>query len=46
MGGAEAFRMLENAASLYSINTTKLLRYAGRRHRRKEFENDFIEIGL
>lgn len=46
MGGEEAFRMLKNATSLYSINTTKLLRYAGRRHRRKEFENDFIEIGL
>lgn len=40
MGGGEAVRMLENAASLFTINTTKLLRYAGRRHCREEFEND------
>ena len=38
MGGGEAFRVLENALSLYSLNTTKLLRYAGRRHCREEFE--------
>lgn len=40
LGGGESFRMLENAASLFTFNTTKLLRYAGRRHCRKEFEND------
>ena len=39
-------RMLENAASLYTINTTKLLRYAGRRHCREQFEQEFIQLGL
>lgn len=46
MGGGEAVRMLENAASLFTINTTKLLRYAGRRHCREEFENDLNRLGL
>lgn len=46
MGGGEAFRMLENAASLFTFNTTKLLRYAGRRHCREEFENDLNQLGL
>lgn len=46
MGGGEAFRMLENAASLFTFNTTKLLRYAGRRHCREEFENDLNRLGL
>ncbi len=46
LAGGEAFRMLDNAKSLYTINTTKLLRYAGRRHRREEFENDFNQLGL
>lgn len=46
LSGGEAFRMLENAASLYVFNSTKLLRYAGRRHCREEFENDFNQLGL
>lgn len=46
MGGGEASRMLENAASLFTFNTTKLLRYAGRRHCRGEFENDLKQLGL
>ena len=46
MGGGEAFRMLENAVSLYMVNRTKLLRYAGRRHCREEFENDLDQLGL
>lgn len=46
MGGGEAYRMLENAASLFTINTTRLLRYAGRRHCREEFEHDLRHIGL
>lgn len=46
MGGSEAFRMLENATMLFTFNTTKLLRYAGRRHCREEFENDFNLLGL
>lgn len=46
MGGGEAIRMLENAASLFTFNTTKLLRYAGRRHCREEFENDFKQLSL
>lgn len=46
MGGSESFRMLENAASLYTINTTKLLRYAGRRHCREQFEQELIQLGL
>ena len=45
-GGGEAFRMLENAVSLYMVNRTKLLRYAGRRHCREEFENDLDQLGL
>jgi len=32
LGGGKTQRMLDNAASLYTLNTTKLLRYAGRRH--------------
>jgi len=46
MGGGEAVRMLENAASLFTLNATKLLRYAGRRHCREEFENDLNQLGL
>ena len=46
MGGGESVRMLENAASLYTINATKLLRYAGRRHCREQFEQEFIRLGL
>lgn len=46
MGGSERFRMLENAVSLYTINTTKLLRYAGRRHCREQFEKELIQLGL
>jgi hypothetical protein len=46
MSGGEAYRMLKNAASLYTINTTKLLRYAGRRNCRLEFEQDLKELGL
>lgn len=46
MGGGEAFRVLGNALSLYSLNTTKLLRYAGRRHCREEFERDLKHLGL
>lgn len=46
MGGGEAFRMLENAVSLFMVNRTKLLRYAGRRHCREEFENDLDQLGL
>lgn len=44
LGGAEGRRMLENALSLYTVNTTKLLRYAGRRHRRELFEKELKEI--
>lgn len=46
MAGGESFRMLDNALSLFTINRTKLLRYAGRRHRREEFERDFNQLGL
>ena len=46
MGGTENLRMLENAASLYTINTTKLLRYAGRRHCRAQFEQNLSQIGI
>ncbi|MBP3257961.1 MAG: hypothetical protein J6M23_08225 [Bacteroidales bacterium] len=46
LGGGESIRMLENAATLYTINTTKLLRYAGRRHCREQFEQEFIQLGL
>ena len=46
MGGGEAVRILENATSLFTFNTTKLLRYAGRRHCREEFENDFKQLSL
>ena len=46
MSGGESVRMLENAVSLYTINTTKLLRYAGRRHCREQFEQELIQLGL
>lgn len=46
LSGGEAFRILENAASLFTFNTTKLLRYAGRRNCREEFENDLNLLGL
>lgn len=46
MSGGESVRVLENAASLYTINKTKLLRYAGRRHYREQFEQEFIRLGL
>ena len=40
LGGQESFAMLENAIDLYALNRSKLLRYAGRRGLREEFEND------
>ena len=46
LSGSESVRMLENAASLYTINTTRLLRYAGRRHCREQFEKELIQLGL
>ncbi|MDD7454695.1 MAG: hypothetical protein PUK70_00350 [Bacteroidales bacterium] len=46
MGGSESARMLENAVSLYAINTTKLFRYAGRRHCREQFMEEFNQLGL
>ena len=46
MSGGEAYRMLENAVSLYTINKTKLLRYAGRRNCLAEFETDLKKLGL
>ena len=32
--------MLENAFNMFTVNTTKLLRYAGRRGVRTEIENE------
>lgn len=40
LSGEECLRMLENAFKMYSLNTTKLLRYAGRRGVRDELENE------
>lgn len=40
LAGEECLRMLENAFNMYSLNTTKLLRYAGRRGVREELENE------
>ena len=42
----EGARMLENAVSLFTINATKLLRYAGRRHCREVFEQELNDLGL
>lgn len=46
MGGSESDRMLENAASLYTINRSKLLRYAGRRNCRESIEAELYRLGL
>ena len=46
MAGSESARMLENAVSLFTINATKLLRYAGRRHCREVFEQELNDLGL
>lgn len=40
LAGEECSRMLENAFNMYSINITKILRYAGRRGLREEFEKE------
>ena len=40
LAGEESSRMLENAFHMYTINTTRLLRYAGRRGVRTEIENE------
>ena len=40
LAGEECARMFENAFNMYSLNTTKLLRYAGRRGVRVELENE------
>jgi len=40
LAGEESARMSENAFNMFSINITKLLRYAGRRGIRTEFENE------
>lgn len=40
LAGEECLRMLENASNMYSLNTTKLLRYAGRRGVREELEDE------
>ena len=40
LAGEESSRMLENAFNMFTVNTTKLLRYAGRRGVRKEIENE------
>ena len=44
LAGEESVRMLENAFNMFSINITKLLRYAGRRGVRTEFENEIREM--
>lgn len=38
LAGEENVRMLNNAFNMFSVNVTKLLRYAGRRGVREEFE--------
>ena len=40
LAGEECVKMLENALNMYSLNTTKLLRYAGRRGIREELQNE------
>lgn len=40
LAGEESSRMLENAFNIFPVNTTKLLRYAGRRGVRTEIENE------
>ena len=40
LAGEECSRMLENAFNMFTVNTTKLLRYAGRRGVRTEIENE------
>lgn len=40
LAGEESSRMLENAFNMFPVNTTKLLRYAGRRGVRTEIENE------
>ena len=44
LSGEESVRMFENAFNMFSINITKLLRYAGRRGARTEFENEIKEL--
>ena len=40
LAGEESSRMLENAFNMFTVNTTRLLRYAGRRGVRTEIENE------
>ncbi len=40
LAGEESSRMLENAFNMFPVNTSKLLRYAGRRGVRTEIENE------
>lgn len=40
LAGEESIRMLNNAFNMFSVNVTKLLRYAGRRGVREEFEKE------
>lgn len=44
--GGEWFYMMEMAASMYTINTSRLFRYAGRRGKREIIENKLKSIGL
>ena len=40
LAGEESSRMLENAFNMFPVNTSKRLRYAGRRGVRTEIENE------
>ena len=44
LSGQESLYMLSVASDLYTINKSSLLRYAGRRGIREEFENDLINL--
>lgn len=44
--GGEWYYMIETAATQYSINTSRLLRYAGRRGKKEMIEKKLKEIGL
>lgn len=44
--GGEWYYMIETAASQYSINKSRLLRYAGRRGKKKLIENKLEDLGL
>ena len=44
--GGEWYYMIETAATQYSINKSRLLRYAGRRGKKKLIENKLEELGL